>query len=195
MPTVIKANGQPEDFSEKKLIDSIRRAGIPANLEEEVLEHIKSNLYENIPTHEIYYHLEEYLGHTKSPYYKNKYSLKRALMDLGPTGFPFEAYVAEILKAQGYETQVGEILMGKCVSHEVDIIAKNKTQKIMVECKFHNRPGWQHPASPCRCPCRDRPGPNPRSPAPGETVPPGRGPRRSCRWPWGPGAGWREEAA
>ncbi len=141
MPTVIKANGQPEDFSEKKLIDSIRRAGIPANLEEEVLEHIKSNLYENIPTHEIYYHLEEYLGHTKSPYYKNKYSLKRALMDLGPTGFPFEAYVAEILKAQGYETQVGEILMGKCVSHEVDIIAKNKTQKIMVECKFHNRPG------------------------------------------------------
>lgn len=141
MPKVIKANGEAEEFSEKKLIDSINRAGIPADLQEEVVQHIKSNLYDNIPTHEIYYHLEEFLGHTKSPYYKNKYSLKRALMDLGPTGFPFEAYVAEILKAQGFTTSVGEILMGKCVNHEVDIIATNKTEKIMVECKFHNRPG------------------------------------------------------
>jgi len=141
MPKVIKANGESEDFSEKKLIDSIHRAGIPENLQQEVIEHVKTNLYENIPTHEIYYHLEEYLGQTKSPYYKNKYSLKRALMDLGPTGFPFEAYIAEVLKKEGFETIVGEILMGKCVTHEVDIIAQNANEKIMVECKFHNRPG------------------------------------------------------
>lgn len=141
MPNVIKANGEIEEFSEKKLLDSIRRAGIPANLHTQALEHIKLNLYDNIPTHEIYYHLEEFLGHSKAPYYKNKYSLKRALMDLGPTGFPFEEYVARVLQAQGFKTSVGQTLMGICVNHEVDVIAINKDRKILVECKFHNRPG------------------------------------------------------
>ena len=50
-------------------------------------------------------------------------------MDLGPTGYPFEDYVAEILKTEGYQTQVRQVLEGNCVSHEIDVIAQKKTKR------------------------------------------------------------------
>ncbi len=141
MPLVAKANGTKEPFSEEKVIESIKRAGIPDSISPQVLEHVKSKLYENIPSFEIYHHIEEFLGTHKEYSSKSKYSLKRAIMELGPTGFPFEVYVSEILKAEGYTTEVGQIILGKCVNHEVDIVAHKGNEKLMVECKFHNRPG------------------------------------------------------
>ncbi len=141
MPQVIKADGTIEEFSDEKLLLSIRRAGVPSKLHSLVLNHVKEKLYDNIPTYEIYKHIEEFLEKNDEPYVKAKYSLKSAIMELGPTGFPFEVYVSEILKAQGFQAEVGTFLVGKCVNHEVDIIAKSKEEKIFVECKFHNRPG------------------------------------------------------
>lgn len=141
MPQVIKADGTIEDFSEEKLLASIKRAGVPSALHKQVLEHVKKHVYDNIPTYEIYKHIEEFLEENDEPYVRTKYSLKSALMEFGPTGFPFEVYVSEILKAQGFQTEVGTFLLGKCVNHEVDIVAKSKEEKIFVECKFHNRPG------------------------------------------------------
>lgn len=141
MVTVLKASGEIEPFSEDKLLLSIKRAGIPPKLHAEVLSHIKNTLYNRIPTSEIYNHIQEYLEETEKPYEKAKYSLKKAIMDLGPTGFPFEVYVAEILKAIGFHTEVGRFMTGKCVNHEVDILASKEGRKIMVECKFHNMSG------------------------------------------------------
>ncbi|MBI2621641.1 MAG: restriction endonuclease [Candidatus Levybacteria bacterium] len=141
MLQVIKADGTSEDFSEEKLLSSIRRAGVPSRLHSLVLEHIKKRIYDNIPTYEIYRHIEEFLEENNEPYVRTKYSLKSSIMQLGPTGFPFEVYVAQILKAQGFQTEIGTFLVGKCVNHEIDIVAKSKDKKIFVECKFHNRPG------------------------------------------------------
>jgi hypothetical protein len=138
---VLKADGKSEDFSEQKLLDSIKRAGITENMQPLVVDHVKNNLYENIPSSEIYRHIEEFFGKSNDTPSKSKYSLKRALMELGPTGYPFETYISEVLKAKGYSTQVDQTLSGKCVNHEVDIIAIKENEKIMVECKFHNRPG------------------------------------------------------
>ena len=67
--------------------------------------------------------------------------MKKAIYELGPTGFPFERFVGSILKYSGYETLVGEILQGKCVSHEVDVIAHKKRETILIECKFHGEQG------------------------------------------------------
>lgn len=139
MINVIKATGDRQEFSEEKLLDSIKRAGIPSNLQREVITHVKSKLYEDIPTSEVYKHITEFLG--KEPHLKSKYSLKQAIMDLGPTGYPFEDYVSEILKAKGYITEVRSILTGKCVNHEIDVIAQKNSEKLMVEAKFHNAPG------------------------------------------------------
>ncbi|MCL4417951.1 MAG: ATP cone domain-containing protein [Actinobacteria bacterium] len=138
MVNVRKANGEVEPFSDSKVRDSILRAGISKEVAEEILNHVKRRLYDNIPTSEIYAYITEYLGPTPS---KAKYSLKRAIMELGPTGFPFEGYVSEILKLEGYKTEVGTILSGKCVQHEVDVLAEKEGKKIMIEAKFHNDVG------------------------------------------------------
>lgn len=141
MPTVIKANGEKEEFSEQKLINSIRRARIPNNLNDEVLHHVKSKLYDGISTEEIYRHILEYLDRTDQPFVRSRYSLKEAIMMLGPTGYPFEDFVSRILEAHGYTTQVRQVLRGKCVTHEVDVIAKKDNVASMVEIKFHNNAG------------------------------------------------------
>lgn len=141
MPNVLKATGQVEPFNEEKLRFSIQRAGIPTDLREGVLTHVKSKLYDQIPTGEIYKHVTEFLGNSSHPFSKTKYSLKQAIMDLGPTGYPFEDYTSEILKMEGYETQLRRILQGKCISHEIDIVTQKNNAISMVECKFHNRPG------------------------------------------------------
>lgn len=141
MLQVVKASGEKEPFSEEKVRVSIRRAGIPKELQEQVLDHVKSKLYENIKTSEIYHHIVEFLGTSKAPFTKSKYSLKQAIMDLGPTGYPFEDFVAEILKTKGYQTQVRVVLAGKCVTHEIDVIAIKNSEKAIIEVKFHNMPG------------------------------------------------------
>lgn len=141
MTDVIKATGEKEPFSEEKLVYSIKRAGVPLNLQTKALMHVKSKLHENIPTSEIYKHITEFLG-SESRVVKAKYGLKHAITALGPTGYPFEDYVSEILKRQGYITEVRSILSGKCVSHEIDVIAeKDGKEKLMVEAKFHNTSG------------------------------------------------------
>ncbi len=142
MANVLKASGEKEPFDEEKLVDSIKRAGIPDNLQNKVLEHVKSKLYEDIPTEEIYKHITEFLGKEEVAV-KAKYSLKRAIMGLGPTGYPFEDFVSDILKAKGYVTQVRSILTGTCVSHEIDVIAEKQAEgeKLMIEAKFHNATG------------------------------------------------------
>ena len=141
MVNVVKASGEKESFSEEKVMNSIKRAGIPHNIQHEVLSHVKEGLYENIPTSEIYKHIIEFLRKSESPLNAAKYSLKEGIMQLGPTGYPFEDYVSEILIAQGWSTKVRQILVGKCVQHEIDVIAEKEGRKIMIEAKFHNGPG------------------------------------------------------
>lgn len=138
---VIKATGQSEPYSEEKLITSIRRAGIPMELQDQVLSHVKDKLYDDIPTSVIYHHVKEYLRHSPKPYTSAKYSLKQAIMDLGPTGYPFEDYIAHIMQSEGFSTSVRNIVRGSCITHEIDVIATKDQEKIMVEAKFHNFPG------------------------------------------------------
>ncbi len=135
---VLKANGEKEQFSSDKLHASIHRAGIPHDLQATVVEHVQGKLYDGIPTSEIYHHIVEFLGDSSKPYTKAKYNLKQAIMDLGPTGYPFEDYVAKVLEKEGYSIQVRQILQGKCISHEIDVIAEKDGKKLMVEAKFHN---------------------------------------------------------
>jgi len=141
MIQVIKANGQIEPFSEEKVINSINRAKIPEKIKDEVLSHVKSKIYNNIPTSEIYHHIIEFLGHSDKPYSRSRYSLKQSIMQLGPTGYPFEDFISKILESDGYKTRVRQILSGKCVSHEIDVIAEKNDKTAMIEAKFHNKMG------------------------------------------------------
>ncbi len=143
---IVKATGQKEEFSEAKLQQSMRRAGVPDEMHEAVLRHVENNLYENIPTSRIYHHIREFLDGSSLPYTKAKYSLKQAMMELGPTGYPFEDFLARIFRAQGYtDVKTRSLIQGKCITHEIDVIAarnENSVVKtVMVEAKFHNKVG------------------------------------------------------
>jgi len=67
--------------------------------------------------------------------------MKRAVRELGPSGFPFEKFIAEIFKARGYKTETGSVIKGKCATHEVDMVAEKDGKKILAEIKFHNNLG------------------------------------------------------
>lgn len=141
MFTVIKATGEKELFSEEKVLSSIKRAGVPDSLQSLVLNKVKKSLYDNIPTSEIYEIIIRTLSESEQPYSRARYSLKQAIMMLGPTGYPFEDFIAKVLSEHGYKTKTRQVLSGKCVNHEVDIIAEKNGKRIMVEAKFHNNSG------------------------------------------------------
>lgn len=138
---VIKADGTKQEFSQEKLTRSIRRAGISDLLFTQVYKHVNEKLYDGISTKEIHQHISEFLGKSDTPFLRTKYRLKQAIMDLGPTGYPFEDYVAKLLRLQGFTTLTRQIISGRCITHEVDVVAQKDAQKIMVEAKFHNGVG------------------------------------------------------
>lgn len=141
MVYVIKANGEKEAFDDNKIINSINRAGVPINVQSQALSYVKKNLYPNIPTSKIYKNITNFLQKTKNPYFNTRYKLKEAIMTLGPTGYPFEDFISKILQDDGYKTETRQIVCGKCVNHEIDVIARKDDKKIMIEAKFHNFPG------------------------------------------------------
>lgn len=135
-----KASGKLEPFSEDKLRRSLERVKAMPDIIEKIVSHIVGELKGGTSTHDIYKHAFSHLKRYESSV-AGKYSLKRAIMKLGPTGYPFEKLVGELLKTKGFSTQVGVVVQGICVSHEIDIVAEKENQHIMVECKFHNQPG------------------------------------------------------
>lgn len=137
---IIKASGQKEVFREEKIYRSLRRAGAEPAVAQRVLMEVSQKTYHGIPSEKIHQHASACLKR-ENPVLAARYNLKRAIMELGPSGFPFEKYVAEILKAYGYRTQVGQFVRGGCVSHEVDVVAEKENRHFMVECKYHNSGG------------------------------------------------------
>jgi len=57
-------------------------------------------------------------------------------MDLGPTGYPFENFVGKLFESMGYQVKVGVLIHGKCVKHEVDVVATKENEQIIIETKF-----------------------------------------------------------
>lgn len=141
---VIKADGTKELFDVEKLDRSLKKAGASSRTVQDIIEntkaHIKSNPNHEVTTHDLYIHAFELLHKEEKPI-ALKYSLKRAIMELGPSGFPFEDFVAEIFRQKGYTAETGKIVRGFCVEHEVDVVAWNDQKLIMVEAKFHNELG------------------------------------------------------
>lgn len=137
---IIKASGETDPFVEQKLRNSLKNAGAKDNIVENIVNVIKGMLYEGITSKEIYKKafalLKENTDSTAA-----RYKLKNAIMEMGPTGYPFEVFVGELLKNQGYNVEVGTIVEGHCVHHEVDVVADKDHQRFMVECKFHNDHG------------------------------------------------------
>ena len=137
---ILKADGKREAFDPEKLRTSLLKSRATEEMATEVLAHILPELHPDMTTGEIYRHAFSILNRTSKPVARS-YSLRRAVMDLGPSGFPFEDFVAEILKAKGFQCLTRQTVLGGCVSHEIDIVAYNRKMLLMVETKFHNELG------------------------------------------------------
>jgi len=137
---IVKAFGQTELFSEEKLRRSLKRSGADEHIIASVADEVVSHLRDGMKTKEIYKQAFDLLKQY-SPPHAARYRLKQAINDLGPSGFPFELYIAELFKFEGYEVQTGVITEGHCVKHEIDVIAQKGNSHVLIECKFHNNQG------------------------------------------------------
>ena len=141
---ITKSDGTRELFEEEKLVSSLQRVGASAEAIDDIIEQIGNEIRDGMSTSDIYARAFALLRKHSVPT-AVKYSIRRALMELGPDGFPFERFVARIFKKWGYEAVTDQILRGQCVDHEVDVVAwKNSDPKnglAMVEAKFHNEFG------------------------------------------------------
>ena len=137
---ITKADGSREEFNPKKLAYSLRKAGATKEEIAEIVAKIESELTDGMSTEEIYRNAFEYLRNTDVPAVA-RYSLRRALFGLGPTGFPFEEFLAKLFQSEGYKTSTGLALNGKCVAHEIDLAAYKDDDSFVAEAKFHARPG------------------------------------------------------
>lgn len=139
---VTKISGELVPFEIGKLRQSLQEAGASESTAQQITSKIQGILYDGISTKEIYRKAHQLLkNRTKS--HASRYGLKKAILQLGPTGYPFELFIAEVMKKEGYSTEVGLVMPGKCVTHEVDVYAFNDTTVRMMECKFHNRLGYK----------------------------------------------------
>ncbi len=134
---ITKSTGEREEFLPKKLLGSLLHAKADQSVAEDIVNHVKMELQDGMSTKEIYRHAFEMLDRKSKPA-AVRYSMRKAVMELGPTGFPFENFVSKIFESKGYETKTDQELLGTCVPHEVDVVAWNEKKLIIVEAKFHN---------------------------------------------------------
>ncbi len=135
---ILKEDGTEELFNEEKIKISLLRAGADEKIASSIVNKVKEQLTgEFVKTKDVYRLALGYLK-KRQPLVAIKYTLKKAMMNLGPTGYVFEKYIAKILQEYGFKTQVGKIVKGFCVTHEIDVIAQKDNEYYIMECKYHN---------------------------------------------------------
>ena len=113
---ITKASGDKVQFNKKKYEESIKRVGITVADAKEIRSHIYQDLYPEVSSDKIFQKTHQILKR-KNKVFAAKYSLKRAVMKLGPGGYFFERYMAAVLSAYGYKTRYNQFVMGKCTEH------------------------------------------------------------------------------
>lgn len=134
---LIKDNGEETFFNEERFKNSLMKSGASAEQVNEVLKEISAKLYSGMKTKELYQMAHKELQNYSSSF-AARYSLKKALMELGPAGYFFEKWLAKFLGHLGYRTMHSKYIEGHAVTHEADVIAERDGQLFWIECKFRN---------------------------------------------------------
>lgn len=140
-----KATRWYERFQAEKLARSLQRAGANPEQVQAVSAGIGRYLKRGASTGDIADGVSRELDQLDRRV-AARYRLRRAIMELGPEGYPFEKYVAKIFDHYKFTTRVGQPVAGRCIMQEVDVIAEREGRRLMVECKYHNRRGVQSDA-------------------------------------------------
>lgn len=141
---IVKADGSSEVFDPERLVRSLQRSGAGEHAAERIAETITNTVAPGTSSKEVYTRAFALLRKEARPV-AARYALRRALLELGPTGHPFEDFISHLYRAEGWQVETRKIMKGKCVSHEVDFYASNPEQNtfIAAELKYHNDPGYK----------------------------------------------------
>lgn len=140
MKTVINLSGEREPFSYKKVKRSATGVGADEKTAKKIAKRIENEAYDGMETKEIYGKVKSYLK-KEAPQAALKFSVRKAIEKLGPTGFPFEKFAGEIFKDGGYKMDYNRMVRGRCIEHEIDFIAENEDEVILAECKYRHGRG------------------------------------------------------
>lgn len=143
-PLIVKADGSKEPFDEARLVASLERAGAGTHTARRIAEKITGTVVPGAASREIYARAFALLRREGRPI-AARYALRRALLELGPSGHPFEDFVSRLFIAEGWRVETRKIMRGACVSHEVDFYATHEAQNehLAAELKYHNDPGYK----------------------------------------------------
>ncbi len=134
---VRKNTGELVPFDEGKLGRSLQRSGAKEEEIDEIIAEVRASLFDGITTRKIYQIAYRLLA-KQSNRAAGRFRLKKAIFQFGPSGYPFEHFVARLLEFEGYIVKTGQLINGRCVTHEVDVVAEKPGKVVMVECKFHH---------------------------------------------------------
>src|SRR3989338_767884 len=140
---IFKADGSKVKFNANKILSTCMRAGASRKTAQRILKKVRSDVYHDMGTSDIYKLVLQAISEEKDAMgLHQRYQLKEAIMRLGPSGFTFENYVADLLKY--YDLQVSGIrvqVKGKCALHEIDLIGMSNSRQFMIECKHNSHRG------------------------------------------------------
>lgn len=138
-PIIVKADGVHEEFNPVRLVASLKRAGAGERTAQRVVQEITERIIPGMSSHEVYSRAFRLLRRESRPI-AARYALRSALLDLGPSGHPFEDFMSHLYRADGWEVETRKMIHGHCVMHEVDFYASHPERKehIAAELKYHN---------------------------------------------------------
>jgi hypothetical protein len=137
MIKIRKYSGDLEEFDLEKLIFSLSKSGASSHEVSEIIQKIQPKIYDGMHTKDLYKLAFNFLR-KKSNAFAARYSLKRAIKDLGPDGFYFEKWAGRIFEHLGYQILNGQVLAGYAVNHEIDVLGLKDDTLLIAECKFRN---------------------------------------------------------
>jgi len=144
LPIIIKSDGTNEIFNPERLTRSLERSGASELTAKQITETITNTVAPGTSSKEIYTRAFSLLRKEARPV-AARYALRRALLELGPSGHPFEDFISHLYRTEGWQVETRKIMKGKCVSHEVDFYASHKEQNefLAAELKYHNDAGYK----------------------------------------------------
>lgn len=144
LPVIVKAGGSNEVYDPGRLIASLMRSGAGSYAAERIASAITSTVVPGMSSKEIYSRAFAMLRKESRPV-AARYALRRALLELGPTGHPFEDFVSHLFRALGWQVETRKMMQGACVTHEIDFYASKPLEHthLAAELKYHNDPNYK----------------------------------------------------
>ena len=135
MVIVTKFDGRKQPLNKGKIIRTCLRMHVTHQQANEIAKRIEKEAYDGISTKEILRKIFSYIKKYR-PELKNRKDLRGAIAFLRSKP-DFEQFISLLLKEYGYEIETNQIIPGKCVEHEIDVIARKKNEILFVEVKHH----------------------------------------------------------